>query len=77
MRRLLAFVGGMLSGGAIGTVVALLFTPASGDSMRGGLRARRAAALKAGQDAAAAKRKELEARLAEMAGTPVAKPPAR
>jgi gas vesicle protein len=77
MRRLLAFVGGVLSGGAIGTVVALLFTPSSGDSMRGGLRERRAAALKAGQDAAAAKRKELETRLAEMAGAPQVKPPTR
>lgn len=72
MRRLLAFIGGALSGGAIGTAVALLFTPVSGDSMRGGLRARvrahYAAAVKAGQDAAAARRKELEARLVEMTG---------
>ena len=27
MRRLLAFFGGILSGGAIGTAAALLFTP--------------------------------------------------
>ena len=39
MRRLLAFLGGVLGGGLIGTTVALLFTPASGDSMREGLRA--------------------------------------
>ncbi|MBN1564865.1 MAG: YtxH domain-containing protein, partial [Anaerolineae bacterium] len=40
MRRLLAFLGGVLSGGAIGTAVALLFTPRSGDSMRQGVRSR-------------------------------------
>ena len=39
MRRALAFVGGVLSGGAIGTAVALFFSPKSGDAMREGLRA--------------------------------------
>lgn len=68
MRRLLAFAGGILSGGAIGTAVALLFTPASGDSMRRGIRDRYAAAIKAGQDAAAQKRQDLQVRLAEMTG---------
>jgi len=56
MRRLLAFLGGVLSGGAIGTVVALLFTPASGDSMRRGLSQRYRGALAAGQAAADQKR---------------------
>ncbi|MBN1562233.1 MAG: YtxH domain-containing protein [Anaerolineae bacterium] len=68
MRRLLAFLGGVLSGGAIGTAVALLFTPRSGDSMRQGVRSRYADAIKAGEAAAAQKRAELEAQLNEIAG---------
>jgi len=68
MRRLLAFLGGVLSGGAIGTVVALLFTPASGDSMRRGLSQRYRGALAAGQAAADQKRQELEAQLIAMTG---------
>lgn len=68
MRRLLAFIGGILSGGAIGTAVALLFTPASGGAMRQGLRARYADAIKAGEEAAAQKRQELETRLFEITG---------
>jgi gas vesicle protein len=68
MRRLLAFLGGVLSGGAIGTAIALLFTPASGDAMRRGLRRRYVSAIRAGRDAAAERRKELEAQLIEMTG---------
>lgn len=71
MRRVLAFLGGVLSGGVIGTAVALLFTPQSGDAMRQGLRARYANAIRAGEEAAAQKRVELEAKLAEIAGLPV------
>lgn len=69
MRRVLAFIGGVLSGGAVGTAVALLFTPASGTAMQRGLRQRYAHAIQAGEDAAARKRAELEAQLAEMTGT--------
>ncbi len=68
MRRALAFVGGVLSGGAIGTAVALLFSPKSGDAMRDGLRARYERALQAGREAAAQRRAELEAQLAAMTG---------
>lgn len=63
MRRLLAFIGGLLSGGAAGTAVALLFTPASGDDMREGIRGHYERALAAGRLAAAEKRLELEAQL--------------
>lgn len=66
MRRLLAFVGGVLSGGMAGTLVGLLFTPASGNDMRFSLRQRYKNAVQAGQDAAADKRQELEAQLAEL-----------
>ena len=70
MRRLLAFFGGILSGGAIGTAAALLFTPASGNEMRSGIKARYEAALEAGRTAAAEKRLEMEAQLAEMTSVP-------
>lgn len=66
MRRLLAFAGGILSGGAIGTAIALLFTPASGTAMRQGIRQRYANAIQAGRDAAEAKRIELAAKYTEM-----------
>ena len=68
MRRALAFVGGVLSGGAIGTAVALLFSPKSGDAMRQGLRGRYEGVLQAGREAAAQRRVELEAQLAAMTG---------
>jgi len=64
MQRALAFVGGVLSGGAIGTAVALLFSPKSGDAVREGLRGRYQRALQAGREAAAQRRAELEAQLA-------------
>jgi gas vesicle protein len=68
MRRALAFVGGVLSGGAIGTAVALFFAPRSGDALRDGLRERYQHALLAGHEAAAQRRAELEAQLAAMTG---------
>ncbi len=68
MRRLLAFIGGALTGGAIGTAIALLFTPASGSTMRQSLRARYQRAVEAGQTAAVHRRTELEAQLVEMTG---------
>jgi gas vesicle protein len=68
MRRLLAFIGGALTGGAIGTAIALFFTPASGGAMRQGLRARYQRAVEAGQTAATQRRAELEAQLVEMTG---------
>jgi gas vesicle protein len=68
MRRLWAFIGGALTGGIIGTAVALLFTPASGGTMRRGLRKRYQQAVDAGQTAAAQRRVELEAQLVEMTG---------
>ncbi len=77
MRRLLAFIGGVLSGAAIGTAVALLFTPTSGDTMRQGLRQRYANALKAGNEAAQRRRAELEAQLVEMTGPHPAEAPVR
>lgn len=70
MRRLLAFFGGILSGGVAGTLVAILFTPASGGMMRDGLRQRWANALAAGDAAAQHRRAELEAKLHSMTTPP-------
>jgi len=64
MRRLLAFFGGVLGGGAIGTALVLLFTPASGDSMRRGLSQWKMRVITAGEVAAQKKRQELESELA-------------
>lgn len=68
MRRMLAFLGGLMSGAGLGTAVALLFVPTSGTRMRQNLRQRWADALVAGQQAAAQKRAELEAQLIDMTG---------
>ncbi|NDJ77829.1 MAG: YtxH domain-containing protein [Chloroflexi bacterium] len=62
MRRIAAFVGGVASGTAVGTVLGLLLTPASGETMREGLRQHIANAREAGQAAAEQKQAELEAR---------------
>lgn len=70
MRRVLAFAGGILSGAAIGTTVALLFTPISGRAARRGLRERYQNALEAGEMAAQQKRLELEAQLATIVSEP-------
>lgn len=66
MRRLLAFVGGILSGSAIGTAIALLFAPSSERSIPARLRARYQRAVQAGQLVAAQRRAELEAQLAAL-----------
>jgi gas vesicle protein len=82
MRRMVAFFGGLLSGGAIGTTLVLLFTPTSGGAMRRGLRARYEQAVLAGQIASAQKRLELEAQLVDLTaphptGSPLAAPVVR
>jgi gas vesicle protein len=66
MRRLLAFVGGVLSGGALGTGLVLFFTPASGDTLRARLRTRLSRAAQAGERAGQLKRQELEMELVSM-----------
>ncbi len=68
MRRLLAFIGGVLSGGAIGAMVGLLFTPDPGKASRLGWRTRWQRAREAGAAAAERRRAELEAQLQALVG---------
>lgn len=68
MSRLVKFAGGLLSGGAIGTVLGLLLTPESGDAMRAGLRTRYQNALAVGRAAGELKRLELEAEFKQLTG---------
>lgn len=71
MGRLAKFVGGLLSGGAIGSLLGLLLTPDSGDAMRAGLRTRYRNALSVGRAAGELKRLELEAEFQQMTGVPL------
>ena len=73
MQRLLALAGGLVSGATIGTIVALLFTPRSGDEMRKDLERRKERVKMAGRLAADAKRAELEAELAALTRSPLAR----
>ncbi len=58
-KRLLRFGGGGVLGAAIGTAVAILFAPQSGDELKGRLSDRVRAARLAGAEAKAAKEDEL------------------
>jgi len=58
-KRLGRFAGGGLLGGAIGTAVAILYAPQTGDELRGRIADRLRAAKVAGAEAKAAKEDEL------------------
>ena len=60
------FLAGFLIGMIIGAVAVLLFTPQSGEDLQSGVRARVDELLAEGREAAATRRAELEARLAEL-----------
>jgi gas vesicle protein len=66
MRRVMFFVIGILSGVTVGAAAALLFSPASGDSMRRDARRRFDELLRDAQQAAEARRIELETELADL-----------
>lgn len=68
MRRLAAFFSGVLGGAVVGSVVALLFAPKSGTVMRAEWRARWAAAVRAGDDAASRKQAALSETLVTLTG---------
>ena len=66
MRRTLLFVIGILCGITVGGVAALLLSPASGNAMRHDARERFDDLLREAQQAAEARRAELEAQLADL-----------
>lgn len=66
MRKVLVFGAGLLAGAIIGAGVSLLLTPASGDDLREGTKERYKRILEESAKAAADRRAQLEAELAEM-----------
>jgi gas vesicle protein len=66
MMRVLNFVAGFLLGAAIAMMAVLLTTPQSGSDLQGKLRVRFDEVLAEGRRAAAARRAELEERLASL-----------
>ena len=63
MRRTMAFLAGSICGALVGAVTALLLTPYAGSEIRDRVRAQTQDLLEKGQQAAAAKRVELELQL--------------
>ena len=59
MRRMFSFLAGALCGALVGAVLALLLTPASGEDLRSGAKARWEEAMQEAQQA----REETKARL--------------
>ena len=66
MQRALNFVAGAVTGALVGATLMVLFTPASGETVRSDLQKRVQGLRNQRADAAAARRGELEARLNEM-----------
>ncbi len=64
--RVMNFVAGFLGGVVIGTVAVLLLTPQSGTELQAEVRSRFDGILSEGRKAAAARRAEMEARLASL-----------
>lgn len=64
--RVMNFVAGFLGGAVIGAAVVLLTTPQSGGDLQNDVRSRVDDILAEGRKAAAARRAELEARLANL-----------
>jgi gas vesicle protein len=64
--RVINFVAGFLVGAAMGTIVVLLTTPQRGSELQTEVRARFEGILAEGRKAAAARRAELEERLASL-----------
>lgn len=69
MNKLFSFLAGMLCGALVGTVLALLLTPASGQQLRSDAAARWEAAMADARQAMEEKRKELEEQFQQMKAT--------
>ncbi len=66
MRRIFGFLIGLFVGWLVGSTLALLFAPESGEKLRGELRARSDRFLGEIKSAAETRRQELEKQLAEL-----------
>jgi gas vesicle protein len=66
MQKTLSYLAGAVTGALVGATLVVLFTPASGETIRSDLRNRVAALRDQMQNAAAARRAELEAQLASL-----------
>jgi gas vesicle protein len=64
--RVMHFIAGFLGGVVVGLVIVLLITPQSGSELQAEVRSRFDGILSEGRRAAAARRAELEARLASL-----------
>ncbi len=65
MRKVFGFLAGVLLGGLLGGMAALLFAPRSGDDIQSEVRERINLIIQEGRRAAAERRAELEAQFAE------------
>jgi gas vesicle protein len=66
MQRALSFLSGAVAGALVGATLMVIFTPASGESVRSDLRNRVQRFRDQLQDAASARRAELETQLANL-----------
>jgi gas vesicle protein len=66
MKKFFGFTLGAVVGALVGSTIALLLAPESGEALRGQLRQRGAAFSAEVQQAASLRRAELQARLAEL-----------
>jgi len=66
MQKTLSYLAGAVTGALVGATLVVLFTPASGETIRADLRNRVDGLRMQMQDAAAARRAELEAQLARL-----------
>lgn len=66
MQRTISFLAGAITGALVGATLMVLFTPASGETIRSDLRNRVQSLQGQMKDAAATRRQELEAQLASL-----------
>ena len=69
MQRMLSFIAGAVTGALVGSTLMVLFTPASGQSIRSDLRNRIMSLRDQMQGAASERRAELEAQLSRLRST--------
>ncbi len=66
MQRMFSYLAGVVTGALVGATLVVLFTPASGETIRSDLRNRVAGLRSQMEEAAETRRMELEAQLAKL-----------